>query len=513
MASQKPGIVWTIAGSDSGGGAGIQADLAAFHALGTHGCSIVTALTSQNSCKVSHVQYSTTEHLRETFQVLKDDLPAKAIKLGMLGSESIINEVADNLEDFNGPLVCDPVMISTSGSRLMESQAENALISRIFPKATVLTPNKYEAETLLGGTPLKTPEDVEAGAIRLLAMGPKSVLIKGGHFDESGQFAQDYWTDGQESFWLTVERDSNTNTHGTGCTLSSAIAACLAQGYAIQDAVTVAKAYVTQGIAQAVQLGSGPGPVAQTSWPNSCRSMPWITATAQQGSCRPQFLPCASREEWGVYPVVETADWVERLASLGIKDIQLRIKDAFEVQIDAEVGRAQASCLKWNARLWVNDYWQCAVKHCTYGVHLGQEDLLSNTNAIQIMADAGIRLGISTHSYAELARAFAVRPSYISLGPIFPTTSKQLRYDAQGLTTLGRWRDLVNTPLIAIGGISLENAVNVIEHGADGIAVISAFTKADSVEDTVQHWQKLFQEKVSRLGSKRKREDPDMVSS
>jgi len=493
-------IAWTIAGSDSGGGAGIQADLRAFHALGVHGCSVITALTAQNSREVRHIQYASEDSLRSTLHALDEDLPAKCIKLGMLGTESVINEVSNYLSTYSGPIVCDPVMVSTSGSKLLDPAAESALVTKIFPQAALITPNKHEAEALLG-TALVSPEDVEQGAAKLLELGPKSVLIKGGHLDEEGGFAQDYFTDGTTSMWLTVERTPNTNTHGTGCTLSSAIAACLSKGFTMGDAVTIAKAYVTQGIREAVQLGSGPGPVAQTCWPNTPESMPWITAKAETGVKRPLFPPCQPPDEWNVLPIVETAEWVERLVDLGVKDIQIRMKDVSEEHIDGEVGRAQAACAAGDARLWVNDHWKQAVKHQTYGVHLGQEDLVANLDGIAKIAEAGLRLGLSTHCYEELARALAVRPSYISLGPIYPTSSKKVRFGPQGLETLKEWRKLVNTPLIAIGGISFERAPEVIQAGSDSIAVISAITKSDSIAAAVKQWQELFKIKNSPEGS------------
>lgn len=208
---------------------------------------------------------------------------------------------------------------------------------RVFPRATMITPNLVEAEVLLGQK-LRTPAEVEAGAAALLASsGSRGVLIKGGHSEDeqdgdanadkggeagkatgkdknrsgSCRYSQDYWTDGTEggSFWLTAPRIDSDNTHGTGCTLSSAAAACLAAGFNPTDSVVIAKAYVTQGIRAARRFGKGPGPVAHTGWPSRADCFPWVTSTAEGGAAgRPEAFP-RCHDDWGIYPVVETAEW------------------------------------------------------------------------------------------------------------------------------------------------------------------------------------------------------------
>ena len=254
---QPPATAWTIAGSDAGGGAGIQADLKTFESLGVHGCSAITALTAQNSREVRMVEYPSRAFLRTTLEALRDDLPAAAIKLGMLGSKDVIDEVAAFLANEsnscrNVAVVCDPVMVTTSGSRLLDEGATDSLVRTIFPRCAIVTPNLPEAEALLGGKALRTPADVEAAATELLKLGCDAVLIKGGHATSIDKAtAQDFFVDGTSGFkcWLSSHRLDTPNTHGTGCTLSSAIAALLARGLPLLDAVVLAKAYVTKGIA------------------------------------------------------------------------------------------------------------------------------------------------------------------------------------------------------------------------------------------------------------------------
>ena len=518
-----PPIAWTIAGSDAGGGAGIQADLAAFRALGVHGCSAITALTAQNSVEVRMVEYPSIEMLRTTLAALRDDLPAGAIKIGMTGREWVISEVADFLTSYKGPVVCDPVMVSTSGRRLLDADASAALISKLFPRCALITPNLPEAEALLGRR-LRTPAEVEEAAAALLGMGCGAVLIKGGHMHEaevcssgtglgdrggeggsggegsggeaSGALAQDYYSDGATHCWLSSARLPTRHTHGTGCTLAAATAALLARGLPMLDALVLGKAYVTQGIAAAGPLGAGPGPVAHTGWPSQSEAMPWLSTSAHLGAHPPRFVPCEPSELRGVLPVVESVALVAEVVAAGARHVQLRLKDLSEAEIGVAVAAAQAVCAQHGARLWVNDHWRAAVAHGAYGVHVGQEDLAAmGAPSVAALAASGLRLGVSTHSYAELATALGVRPSYISLGPIYATASKDVsKWGEQGLERIASWRRLVpaHVPLIAIGGISIERAPGVLAAGAEGIAVISAITKATDRAAAVREWQALW---------------------
>eukprot|EP00624_Nannochloropsis_granulata_P003913 evm.model.NODE_29647_length_52634_cov_57.405155.9 len=455
--------------------------------------------------------------LRTTLATLEDDMPAKAVKLGMLATAEVVGEVGDFLAQKAamgslGPVVCDPVMVTTSGSVLLDEDARKMMIDRVFPHATLITPNKHEAEVLVG-YPLRTPQDVERAACDLLAMGKsRAVLVKGGHSLDSDEekrkaeeeeafdatVAQDYLLERNrtQGMWITSPRLQNPNTHGTGCTLSSAVAAFLAQDLPLEDAVVLAKAYVSQGIRTAIQLGHGPGPVQQTGWPASPPDFPWVSFRAEEGSDAKRSGPFAACErEIGLYACVDSAAWVQRLLDLGVRDIQLRIKNRPAGELDREVGEAAESCRKAQARLWVNDYWKLALRHQTYGLHIGQEDLEGLLTApdqpLTAIQRGGVRLGISTHTFAELGRAVALRPSYISLGPIFPTASKKVNFGPQGLARLKQWRHLVDVPLVAIGGIGLEAVPAVQKAGADGICVISALTKASDLAEAVKKWQEV----------------------
>jgi hydroxymethylpyrimidine/phosphomethylpyrimidine kinase len=251
-------IALTIAGSDSGGGAGIQADLKTFSALGVYGTSVLTAITAQNTKSVTGVVEIPLEMIAAQIDAVLSDIGADAIKTGMLSSAAIIETVADRLKSHDvEQLVVDPVMVAKSGDHLLQTSAVETLRSILLPMATVITPNIPEAEVLVGGS-ISSIAEMRDAAVSLMDFGPRSVLVKGGH--RQGD-ATDVFYDGKEWLELTAPRIQTSSTHGTGCTLASAIAANLALGYDLLDSVRNAKAYLTEAIKNAFSVGHGNGPV------------------------------------------------------------------------------------------------------------------------------------------------------------------------------------------------------------------------------------------------------------
>ncbi|KRW96568.1 bifunctional hydroxymethylpyrimidine kinase/phosphomethylpyrimidine kinase, partial [Paracoccus sp. MKU1] len=257
-------IALTIAGSDSGGGAGIQADLKSFSALGVYGASVITAITAQNTRTVAAVEAVSPAMVAAQIDAVFGDLEVRAVKIGMVGGADVITVVADRLAallaDNPVPVVLDPVMVAKSGDALLAEEAVSALREQLIPLATVLTPNLPEAARLLGREPATTTEEMREQGEALCALGAAHVLMKGGHATE------DTCTDllvGPEPLTLTAQRQRTPNTHGTGCSLSSAIAAGLAQGMTVPDAVTRAHGWLQGAIAAADELavGLGHGPV------------------------------------------------------------------------------------------------------------------------------------------------------------------------------------------------------------------------------------------------------------
>jgi hydroxymethylpyrimidine/phosphomethylpyrimidine kinase len=254
--------VLTIAGSDSGGGAGIQADLKTMSALGVYGLSVITALTAQNTRSVTAIHDAPPEIIRAQLDAVFDDIRIDAVKIGMLSRAEVIHMVAERLRHYGAEIiVLDPVMVAKSGDALLQPEAVSALIEHMLPLATVITPNLPEAGVLLGRAAPADIEEMRQAATDLRALGPKAVLLKGGHLLEGE--AIDIFEDegGQQA--LHGERIVTGNTHGTGCTLSAAIAAYLGQGLALQDAARLAKRYIANAIAAAdsLDVGSGHGPV------------------------------------------------------------------------------------------------------------------------------------------------------------------------------------------------------------------------------------------------------------
>ncbi|MDX1658161.1 MAG: bifunctional hydroxymethylpyrimidine kinase/phosphomethylpyrimidine kinase [Nitriliruptorales bacterium] len=255
-----PPRVLTIAGSDSGGGAGIQADLKTFEARGVYGMSVLTALTAQNTLGVQGVHEVPPDFVRQQLDSVADDIGIDAAKTGMLASADIIAAVADGIVDHGlETLVVDPVAASKHGDPLLREDATDALRDRILPLALVATPNVGEV-SLLSGVEVKGRDDLRDAAEAFLELGPRWVLVKGGHLPDS-EAAVDLLTDGDTVEEITAERLDTRDTHGTGCTLSSAIAAELAKGADVPDAVVAAKRYLTGALRRGVRIGEGIGPV------------------------------------------------------------------------------------------------------------------------------------------------------------------------------------------------------------------------------------------------------------
>lgn len=250
--------VLTIAGSDSSGGAGIQADLKTMSAHNVFGMSVVTSLTAQNTKGVFGVCDTPPEFVGKQIDAVFDDIFPDAVKIGMVSNIEIIDTIVNRLEKYKPEhIVIDPVMVSTSGCMLVEEDAKEVLVNKLIPMATIITPNILEAE-VLSGIKIENEDDMLRAAERIFSKTENPILIKGGHLINS---ADDLLYTKDEVKWFKAKRIDNNNTHGTGCTLSSAIACNLAMGYSIQDSVRNAKDYVYNAISAGLNLGKGDGPL------------------------------------------------------------------------------------------------------------------------------------------------------------------------------------------------------------------------------------------------------------
>lgn len=492
-------IVWSIAGSDSGGGAGIQADLLTMRAFGVHGCSLITAITAQSSVEVARVELVSEQMLAAQWHTLLADLPPVAIKIGLVASRAQQQQLATLLATLPTtiPVIIDPVLIASCGDTLTLDSGSDALpeLPQLYRFASLLTPNLPELAALTG-LAVTTPEQIITATECLLKKGVRAVLVKGGHASGCKQLALDYLASTRQQYWLASPRIDTEHNHGTGCSLASAIASGLALGYPLDDAVVLAKAYLNRGLSAAYATGQGPGTLSHLPLPVAAEHFPLWLNTAQvqalyQGATLADLQPSSAafsplaQAEMGLYPVVDSVAWLKRLLPLGINTIQLRIKTADQQQLSAEIAAAIALAKQYQAQLFINDHWQLALQLGAYGVHLGQEDLA--TADLHALQQAGIRLGVSSHGYAELLRAKALQPSYIALGHIFPTKTKQMPSQPQGVARLAQYVPLAAPyPTVAIGGINAERIAAVAATGVKSIAVVTAITEAADPEQATQ---------------------------
>lgn len=511
----KP-VVWTIAGSDSGGGAGIQADLATIQDLGCHGCSAITCLTAQNSVSVNLVEPVSEVMLVAQLDLLLTDLPPLAIKIGLLANQEQVNLLAEwlntSLREFQKAnavdvsVILDPVMVASCGARFAaDKRGANQLDFRpLKGLLTLITPNSAEL-SVLSGRRLKDLSDCQLAAKELTEIFECNVLAKGGDQGAAWQAetAKDIFVcvqapgssviHQQSSFLLSSPRVDSSNNHGSGCTLSSAIASVMACGFVLHDAIVVAKAYVTEGIKQSYRPGKGPGPLARTGWPDDLNGFAHISSLDGSASLPDDLNFKVLDDRLGVYPVVTELSMLQILLDAGAKTIQLRIKRPDDPELEAKIITAIQLGRDYQAKVFINDHWQLAVKHQAFGVHLGQEDLY-DADLPQI-AQSGLALGVSSHSYFELLLASQFNPSYIALGHIFPTTTKVMPSLPQGLNKLKHYVDLLkgHYPTVAIGGIDLNRLSAVKKSNVDDIAVVRAVTEADdpavAFETLVAAWE------------------------
>jgi hydroxymethylpyrimidine kinase/phosphomethylpyrimidine kinase/thiamine-phosphate diphosphorylase len=501
-------VVWTIAGSDSGGGAGIQADIKAMQSFGVHGCSAITALTAQNSLGVEALNPISTEVIESQLLALESDMKASVIKIGMLANVQQIQLISEHIKHYQAtwptpPLVVyDPVAIASSGDLLTEEDTVSAIKECLLPLVDVITPNTHETQ-LLTGVYLIGPSAVIEAAKKLQRWGVKAVLIKGGHWDYPSGYCIDYCrengTDGVNEYWLGNEKIATPHSHGTGCSMASVIAACLAKDYPLKDAFILAKAYINQGLKAAVRYGEGIGPVAQTCFPQNIDDYPQVIEAGSwlgdeldfdaphDFTMAANFAECESKQ-LGLYAVVGTVDWLEKCLAQGVKTVQLRMKEGSESELDEAIASAVTLGKKYNGNVYINDHWQLAIKHGAYGVHLGQEDLCE-ANLVVIKA-AGLRLGLSTHGFYEMLRAHNYRPSYMAFGAIYPTTTKDMAGQIQGLEKLKYFVPLMQDyPTVAIGGIDLSRASEVAATGVGSVAVVRAITEANDYQQAIADLQ------------------------
>jgi hydroxymethylpyrimidine kinase / phosphomethylpyrimidine kinase / thiamine-phosphate diphosphorylase len=465
-------IIWSIAGNDSGGGAGLTADLRAADAFGVHLCPVVAALTAQNSRAVERVEPIAPSVLEDQLAALEHDMPPRAVKIGLLGNQVLVEVVARWIDRLRArhpvALVVDPVLASSTGTRFADEAALSALRVLLLPRADLVTPNRREAQALAG---LEREPAELARALR--AAGAGSACVTGG--DDAGALALD-WVDTQYARgWLALPRIDTAHGHGTGCTFASGAAAALALGFAEADALVLAKMATAGALKHGYPAGVGSGPVAARE---GFARDPALLPTMSFGTTPPRWVPPRDGvdHKTALYAIVDSAARVQPVLAAGVRTVQLRIKEAQASRLCEDIRAAVAACRRVGARLFVNDYWELAMQMGAYGVHLGQEDLAAlGEVGRSAVTQSDLALGVSSHTLWELARAKALAPEYIACGPVWPTTAKAMPWQPQGLDNLSWWCAMAGAPVAAIGGILTAEQVRAAAScGAREVCVVRA---------------------------------------
>ena len=555
----KP-IIWSIAGNDSGGGAGLSADQRAAEAFGVHLCPVVAAITAQSSVGVARVEAVSPEVLDAQLAALADDMPPAAIKTGLLGSAGTVAVVArwvDKLRE-RAPvaLVVDPVLGASTGAAFADDAVLRAYRELLLPRATLLTPNEREARRLVGEgggedapqplTPALSPNGrgseqpgsfqsdaavlsplpageragvrgtahpapvavVPALAQALRAQGTQAVAITGGDSAPAPGWSLDWIDTPHASGWLALPRIDTRHTHGTGCTFATSAACAMALGFVAADALVLAKMATTHALRHGYAAGQGAGPVAaRGGFANDPALMPIMSwgDDSDFDSClrlidKGQSAISSKNANLDLYAIVDSAERVQQVVQAGVKLVQLRIKtpDAPDAQWHAALrhahGEALAACRAAQATLVVNDHWRLAAEMAAsdtngLAVHLGQEDLLALGEAGRAeLRASGLKLGISSHSLWELARARSLAPWYVACGPVWPTLTKAMPWRPQGRDNLAWWVHMAGVPVVAIGGIlAPAQASQAVQSGASAVCVVRGLS--DEPAQTVPVWQ------------------------
>ncbi|AQA17734.1 thiamine-phosphate diphosphorylase [Halioglobus japonicus] len=467
--------VLCIGGVDSAGLAGLHMDARSCEALDIHAAAAVTATTAQNNDGLFAVNPVNADVLESQIDAAMA-LSPRVIKIGMLASAEQIEMLGHKLPQLGLPVVLDTVLATSSEGAEADLTGRAKTLAKLLPLATVVTPNLPEAGAL---TAAGNNPDQAAAALR--EAGATWVVVKGGHSDADP--IVDTCVGPDHHFQLAQPRLDTPHLRGTGCALASLIAAAMARGYEVRDALVIARMALHQAIERAGPVNGQRGCPRPMGFPNGN----WPGYRDDKLPSALNFPSCVSEEQpqLGLYPIVDRAVWLQQLLPLGVTTIQLRIKDLHGDALSDEIAEAVRIARDHHCRLFINDYWQLAVEHQAYGVHLGQEDLESAD--LKAIAAAGLRLGVSNHCHYELARGLALRPSYIAVGPTYATQTKDMPWVPHGLDGLQYWTEaLADFPLVAIAGIKDHNIGQVSATGVSGVAMITAITDADDPESVTR---------------------------
>lgn len=481
--------VLSVSAHDPLGMAGIAMDQRALQAINVHCASCITANTAQNQTAFFDLNPVDLNIFISQLDALYQQDLFSVIKVGLISDIHQAKALINHPIFTNKMVVLDPVLGASSEStniRKINKERLDALLY-LLPHVHILTPNMDEALALI--SELDDSFIATNNALSLAkAINHKTgcaILLKGGHGENK---SQDIYCDNDRHFYLESTEYSHPYNRGTGCAMASLIAGALALAHSIVDAVVIAKMKMEAGWQSPFCIDGHTGTLGLTQ--TEYEDLPSLYVNKAQTGL--SFLPCA--DELGLYPIVDRARWLERLLPLGVKVIQLRIKDLTGNDLKKEILQSVKIASQFNCQLFINDYWQLAIECGAYGVHLGQEDI--DEADLSAIANAGLRLGLSSHCFYEVARAKTISPSYIAFGPVYKTQTKDMPWVPEGETGLAYWRkQLSNFPVVAIGGIHNERFEKVKAQGVDSIAMVSAITQHKKPEAACSNYLDRWQQK------------------
>ncbi len=471
-------VALTIAGSDPSGGAGVQADLRTFAALGVVGVSAITALTVQNSFGVSSVHPVAADVLAAQLDAVFGDTQIQAVKIGMLGGADQVRAVAAALRKYAPPnVVLDPVLASTGGFPLLDAEGRAALLTDLMPLCDLITPNLGEA-SLLTALPVDTLKTMQAAGERLVSMDVKAALVKGGHLVEE---PHDLLVDDAGHRQIFTDRRVDTaHTHGTGCLLSSAIAAHLAKHFPLHEAIKRSKSLLTRALLSPVIVGEGrgyPDVLASVRTGGSVRSR---THDERLGLLQGLYV----LTDPDLRPDCSAENVMQAAFEGGATVVQLRHKSLPTSQLIALAQRLGTTAREAKSLLLVNDRVDVALASGADGVHLGPDDMTPADARRLLGPDKLIGVSVAT---VEEARAAAPHASYFGVGAVFGTQTKADAGPAIGLARLGEIKAAFpQIPVVAIGGINAGNIADVARARADAAAVVSAVVGAPDMAEATR---------------------------
>ncbi len=513
------GIVLIISATDSSCGAGAFQDVRTVTELGLVPVVAVTAVTAQTGIQVLQAEPVKKSCVKDVLRTaLAPDIVFKirAVKIGLIPTDKVFRAVESfliKLREIRGmelPVIWDPVTVAGNGDPLSELDIRRAALD-LLPMVTMVTPNVTEAMQMSDTKQsLDTTEScglwARTAADWFAEAGAEYVYIKGGHLEQytdnpalKNMILNMLCSHTDNRITALVHRRTFFNAgepdrvHGTGCALSSAIAAFLGLGYPMEEALTRAEMYISRRIRESRAEFSDMRILGDSGKNPEFEDLPLLFRSFAEfrqrvGDNLPGFPECP--RNLGLYPVVPDNDWLRRCLEAGVRTVQLRIKSwKTKEELREEIRKAVALGHEFHARVFIDDHWELAAEEHAYGVHLGQEDL--EACDLAFIRKSGLRLGVSTHSYAEACRALQIKPSYIAIGHIFPTNSKKMPSAPQGTDKLAEYVRMLGRiyPLVAIGGIKLDNAEEVLNTGVGSIAVITAITEAPDPEAAIKDWQ------------------------